>query len=119
VKKRRSDIQRQADNMQSQVAAFNTNTESVQSDKVSMLEFKNERYMAKLTAHGQSEERRMLQDQLSNERADAALTHQRYQESKASEIRLAEVEAETLRLKIEYYKLTGSSAGSSGQNSGS
>jgi len=50
----------------------------------------------------------MVYEQLSNERADAAIIHQRSQELKALEIRLLEAEAETLRLKIEYYKLTNS-----------
>jgi len=115
VKKRQSDIWGQADNIQSQVAAFNTEIASVHS---SMLKFKNERYVAKLAAHDQAEHRRMIHNHLSNELVNAALTHQCNEESKASEIRLQEVEVETLRLNIEYYKLTSSSAGSSGQNSG-
>jgi DNA-binding protein Fis len=115
TKKRQSDIQGRADDIKSQVAAFSTEVDSVRS---SMLKFKNERYAAKLAAHDQAEHRRMIHDHLSNELANAALTHKRNEESKASDIRLQEVEAETLRLKIEYYKLTNSSTGSSDQSSG-
>ena len=67
-----------------------------------------ESYIAKLNAHHQAEQHWMVYEQLSNERADAAIIHQRSQELKALEIRLLEAEAETLRLKIEYYKLTNS-----------
>ena len=116
--KRRSGIQGQVNDIQSQLAAFNAGIESVHLDKITALELKNERYIAKLNAHNQAEQRRMVSEQLSNERADAAIIHQRSQESKAAEIRLHEVEAETLCLKIEYYKLTNSGTSSSGQDSG-
>ncbi|KAG2744445.1 hypothetical protein P692DRAFT_201869294 [Suillus brevipes Sb2] len=117
VKKQRSDLQSQA---QSQMEALTDGIESAQSDRVAREELKNERYMAKFNFARQTEEHRFLREERAYERTEANVIHQRAQELKDSEIRLREAEtkmhdtlahahaeeAATLRLKIEFARLS-------------
>ncbi|KAG1727921.1 hypothetical protein EDD22DRAFT_961163 [Suillus occidentalis] len=98
VKKQHSDLQSQA---QSQMEALTDGIESVQSDRV-------------------AQEHRFLREERAYERTEANVIHQRAQELKDSEIRLREAEtkmhdalahahaeeAATLRLKIEFARLS-------------
>ncbi|KAG1847832.1 hypothetical protein DFJ58DRAFT_891157 [Suillus subalutaceus] len=121
-KKQRSDLQ-------SQVDALSDEIESAQSDRVTRDELKNERYMAKYNFARQVNEHKFLKAERADTFAEAATAHQRALEAKESEIRLREAEmkmhaalaqahaeeAATMRLKIEFARLSGSGSGSGSQ----
>ncbi|KAG1884307.1 hypothetical protein F4604DRAFT_1919454 [Suillus subluteus] len=98
--------------VQEQVEMLNDDLESMHSEKLALYQLKNERLMVKLNANRQDKEHVFLREERAHERSDAALIHQRSQESKAQEIRLREADAKALELerevmllRIEYAKL--------------
>jgi len=105
---------------------LNAKIENMQSDKISWEELKNERYMVKYNLAWQVNEHKFLKHERVDDYAEAAAVHICGLEAKNSEIRLCEAEAKmhnalahahkeeatTLRLKIEYARLQGSSSGS-------
>ncbi|KAG1841414.1 hypothetical protein DFJ58DRAFT_732430 [Suillus subalutaceus] len=116
TKKARSDIQSQVDFLKDEI-------ENAQSDRITREELKNERYLVKYNLARQVNEHKFLKSERADEHVEAAAAHQRSLEAKNSEIRLREAEtkmhdalahahaeeAATLRLKIEYARLTNSS----------
>ncbi|KIK32712.1 hypothetical protein CY34DRAFT_110879 [Suillus luteus UH-Slu-Lm8-n1] len=117
---------KQRSSIQDTVEKLNNEIESVQSERVTWEELKNERYMFKYNIIRQANEHKFLQAERVETHAEAAAAHKRSLEAKDTEIRLREAEtkmhdalalahaeeAETLHLKIEYARLTGSSSGS-------
>ncbi|KAG1809036.1 hypothetical protein EV424DRAFT_1543181 [Suillus variegatus] len=98
--------------VQEQVEMLNDDLESVHSEKLTLYQLKNERLMVKLNANRQDKEHHFIREERAHERADAALVHQRLQESKDQEIRLREADAKALELerqvmllRIEYAKI--------------
>ncbi|KAG1869250.1 hypothetical protein C8R48DRAFT_771407 [Suillus tomentosus] len=98
--------------VQEQVELLNDDLESVHSEKLALYQLKNERLMVKLNANRQDKEHHFIREERAHERADAALIHQRLQESKDQEIRLREADAKALELerqvmllRIEYAKI--------------
>jgi hypothetical protein len=79
------------------------------SEKLSFYQLKNERLMVKLNASRQEKEHNMVREERANDRADAAIVHQRMKESRETEIRLWE--ADVLRLQIEWAKLNNKPVG--------
>ncbi|KAG1891591.1 uncharacterized protein F5891DRAFT_1197708 [Suillus fuscotomentosus] len=87
--------------------------QQVQSPNVSRWRFlKNERLMVKLNASRQDKEHHLMCEEHMDERADAAIVHQRMKEAKEADIRLREadatafaVEADVLRLRIQWAQL--------------
>ncbi|KAG0699943.1 hypothetical protein DFH29DRAFT_1001594 [Suillus ampliporus] len=117
VKKQRSDIQ-------SQVDACNDDVERALSDRFSWEELKNKRHMAKYNLAHQLNKHKYLESERTGNYAEAAVAHQRSQESKDSDIRLREAEIKahdalwnahaeevaTVRLKIELALITSSNS---------
>jgi len=113
VKKQRSDLQ-------SQVSAFNDEIENALSDRVTREELRNEHYMAKYNLACQLNEHKYLKAECVDDHVEATAAHQRALATKDSEIRLREAEMKmhdalahvhmeegiTMRLKIEYLRLT-------------
>ncbi|KAG1822878.1 uncharacterized protein BJ212DRAFT_1477287 [Suillus subaureus] len=106
--------------------AINEEIENTQSDVITEEELRSECYMAKYHLTEQVNQHRFLKAERAIDHAEAAAAHKRAPEAKDSEIRLCEAEtkvhnalarahaeeAVTLRLKIEYARLTSSSSGS-------
>ncbi|KAG2089449.1 uncharacterized protein F5147DRAFT_780618 [Suillus discolor] len=88
-KKAKSDVQEQ-------VAKVNDEIESIQSSAVSRHEAKHQRFLAKLDAktdyHRDAKKYEWLRDTRAHESSQAAVNHQRHQESKDAEIRLRETD---------------------------
>jgi hypothetical protein len=112
VKRVRSDLQGDLNRLNDEIG-------SVQSDRITRGELKNERYMAKYNLARQVNEHKFLREEHVHCDKEAVATHQRSQEAKDTEIRLrfAEAkmhaalahahaeEARALQLKIEYQRL--------------
>jgi hypothetical protein len=117
---------KQRSSIQDTVEKLNDEIESVQSERVTREELKNERYMLKYNIIRQANEHKFIQAERIETHTEAAAAHKHSLEAKDSEIRLHEAEtkmhdalahahaeeAATLRLKIEYARLTSSSSGS-------
>ncbi|KAG2085641.1 uncharacterized protein F5147DRAFT_781935 [Suillus discolor] len=95
-----------------QMDVLNDDLESIHSDKLTLYQLKNERLMVKLNASCQDKEHRMMREERMDERADAAIVHQRMKEAKEADIRLREadaaafaVEADVLCLQIQWAQL--------------
>ncbi|KAG1835008.1 hypothetical protein DFJ58DRAFT_847470 [Suillus subalutaceus] len=113
---------KQWSDLQSQVGALSDEIESAQLDCVTRDELKNKWYMAKDNFVRQVNEHKFLKAECADTFAEAATAHQRALEAKESEIRLREAEmkmhaalaqvhveeAATMRLKIEFARLSGS-----------
>ncbi|KAG2030581.1 hypothetical protein BDR03DRAFT_1003496 [Suillus americanus] len=101
-------------------SAVNEDTENTQSDIITEEELRSESYMAKYNLADEVNEHRFLKAKRAIDDAEAAAAHKRALETKDSEIRLREAkikaydalahayaeEAVTLRLKIEYARLS-------------
>jgi hypothetical protein len=117
---------KQHSSIQDTVEKLNDEIESVQSERVMREELKNERYMFKYNIIHQANKHKFLQAERVETHAEAATAHKCSLEAKDTEIHLREAEtkihdalahahaeeAATLRLKIEYARLMGSSSGS-------
>ncbi|KAG2125516.1 hypothetical protein BD769DRAFT_1736720 [Suillus cothurnatus] len=104
-KKQRSDVQ-------SRVDMLNAEIENVQSDKISREELKNERYMVKYNLARQVNEHKFLKHERADDYAEAAAAHIPEAKMHNALAHAHKEEATTLRLKIEYARLQGSSSGS-------
>jgi uncharacterized protein with NAD-binding domain and iron-sulfur cluster len=90
----------------------NDECESIRSDKITIGELKNKRYIAKLNYSRQEKEHQFLREERLRENADAAVVHKHAQEAKQAEVlvnearaKLVEAESVKLRLQIELEKL--------------
>ncbi|KAG1905355.1 uncharacterized protein F5891DRAFT_1183300 [Suillus fuscotomentosus] len=86
--------------------------DSIHSDKLTLYQLKNKRLMVKLNASRQDKEHHLMREEHMDERADAAIVHQRMKEAKEVDIRLREadaaafaLEADVLRLWIQWAQL--------------